>query len=105
MVPAQAHITAPNINPHLGVCALSAPTSPSPRLAVMYTHFLSLPMGRGLPGAQEMKFMMEPSVHLQWHRAEGTAALVPGLTAPVCSKEGHGKGGGEGPKSRSSSVG
>lgn len=37
----------------------------SSRLAIMYTHFLSLPMGRGLPGAQEMKFIMEPSVHLK----------------------------------------
>lgn len=68
--PAQAHLAALNTNPPLGFCTLSALTLPSPRLAIMYTHFLSLPMGRGLPGAQEMKFIMEPSVHLQWHKQE-----------------------------------
>lgn len=42
-----------------------ARSHPSPRLAVMYTHFLSLVMGRGLPGAQETKLRRDPSDHLR----------------------------------------
>lgn len=42
----------------------TAGSCPSPLLAVMYTHFLSLLMGRGLPGAQETKLRRDPSDHL-----------------------------------------
>lgn len=42
----------------------------SPLLAVMYTHFLSLLMGRGLPDAQETKLRRDPSDHLEQHQEE-----------------------------------
>lgn len=87
----------PAHDPLLGFCTLSAPISPSPRLAVMYTHFLSLPMGRGLPGAHEMKFIMDPSVHLQWHRAGVTPALAPGSTSPHTAMRAMGKESRKGP--------
>lgn len=76
---------------------LSALLLPSPLLAVTYTHFLSLPMGRGLPGAQEMKFIMEPSVHLQWHRAGVTPHWPWGRPPLSAAVKASGKGAGKGP--------
>lgn len=52
---------------------IRSPALPSPRLAVMYTHFLSLLMGRGLPGAQDTKLRRDPSDHLQQHQEEHEA--------------------------------
>lgn len=39
----------------------------------MYTHFLSLLMGRGLPGAQKTKLRRDPSDHLEQHQEEHEA--------------------------------
>lgn len=53
----------------------------------MYTHFLSLPTGRGFPGAQEMKFIIEPSAHLWSHRTQVQSPPSTALEAQTGLKE------------------